>query len=423
MSLNIQKTSPNINFMEKKYLFSEYKKYQDYYPIVIVPKKIIENLELKIDDSMILNHLGLSKLPTLTEYLIPKEGFDSRIYKLKPIKINEIFNIENLKSLNHLEYCDYYLANKIIPKKPKPYIKKEKIEDDFKSWFILIFSIICLVIIALNSNIIFTMITSLLLIIIFSISKLQFKKKIITRINLEEKEYKEKLETFASIIKNEVSEINNKKNEEIKLKNDILCKNRKSVSEKIFYTCLKSEVDIKLNNLNENRGKTELFFLEKLHILFGNQIKIDASPNVGSNPFQPDFILICNITGLHINIEIDEPYSATNGIPIHHERSNDGERNNFFEEINWIVIRFSEQQIIQETDACCNLISNVINSIINKNNSYSHNLILQKKWSYEEAQIMKNKNIRNSYLPENMKINISYKKNKELDNFLDDLPF
>jgi hypothetical protein len=423
MSLLLQKNSPKINFMEKKYLFSDYKNYQDYYPIVIVPEKIIGNLELKIDDSMILNYLGLSKLPTLTEYLIPKEGYGARVYKLKPIKIDEIFNIDNLKSLNYLEYCDFYLENKLIQKKPKPYLIQEKLEHDFKSWFILIFSIICAIIIALFMNIIFALFAFFLIIIVFSYGEIQLKKKIYTRIYLDENEYNEKLKKFALLLKNEVSEINKKKSKEIKLKNDILNKNRNSISEKIFRSCLKSEIEIKLNNLNENRGKTELFFLEKLYDFFGNQIKIDASPNVGSNPFQPDYILICNITGLHINIEIDEPYSAKNGIPIHHERSNDSKRNDFFSEINWIVIRFSEQQIIQETNACCNLISNVINSIINKNNSYSHNVTLQKKWSYEEAQIMKNKNIRNSYLPQDMKVNITYKKNNELDNFLEELPF
>ena len=93
--------------------------------------------------------------------------------------------------------------------------------------------------------------------------------------------------------------------------------NYDEVSNSLYINQLKSFVGVQKLKQNDNRGKSELFFLTKLHSKFKNQINVDVVPKVGMNPFQPDFVIICNETGFHIDIEIDEPYSVNNGIPIH----------------------------------------------------------------------------------------------------------
>jgi hypothetical protein len=132
--------------------------------------------------------------------------------------------------------------------------------------------------------------------------------------------------------------------------------------------------------------------------------------------------LICKETNFHIDIEIDEPSSVDNGKPIHHDRTNDEESDLFFEEINWGIIRFTERQIIENSEECISLIQNVLNAINIKHNYFEHNVPLEKKWSYEEALIMSNNGFRSTYLPSHMKVNIQYKKaNDYFDD--DDLQF
>lgn len=114
--------------------------------------------------------------------------------------------------------------------------------------------------------------------------------------------------------------------------------------------------------------------------------------------YYPDFTFICRNTELHIDIEIDEPYSINDKTPIHYIDSTDDERNNWFLNENWCIIRFSEKQIILEPDKCINLIESVVSNILNRNLKFEYDLIKDKKWSYEESLVMALKNSRHDYL-------------------------
>ena len=175
-------------------------------------------------------------------------------------------------------------------------------------------------------------------------------------------------------------------------------------SEKLLCYHLSPLFGIRKIPWKQYRGRCEVNFLGHLYKRFGNQILVDCVPDEGQNPYQPDFLFISEKTGLMIDIEIDEPYTADNKVPTHHNRSNDNERNFFFEDNNCVVVRFSEKQIATEPENCCNLLHNLIEYIELRSNKFEFSLTLDKVWTYEEALIMASNDYRNSYLPHNLKL-------------------
>ncbi|MBD2505290.1 hypothetical protein [Anabaena azotica] len=85
-----------------------------------------------------------------------------------------------------------------------------------------------------------------------------------------------------------------------------------------------------------------------------------------SYPYTPDFCYIDD--KLCIDIEIDEPYfkKQSNGLyyPYHeYDSYKECQRNQFFIDLNWIVIRFAEEQVIRYPEQCCKEIAKVIFNI------------------------------------------------------------
>lgn len=148
---------------------------------------------------------------------------------------------------------------------------------------------------------------------------------------------------------------------------------------------------------NIRRGRTELFFLEYLYKIFHRDVKIDVAP-VMNNAFRPDFVVVCSDLGLYVDIEIDEPYVLDSGEVIHHDRSRDSIRNKFFISHNWIVIRFSERQIVNDPCDCALFVRNVLLAIGRKESFVETTLKGEPMWTYEEAQLMKLKDERRTYL-------------------------
>ncbi|MCC3589268.1 MAG: hypothetical protein JGK14_01165 [Microcoleus sp. PH2017_28_MFU_U_A] len=123
--------------------------------------------------------------------------------------------------------------------------------------------------------------------------------------------------------------------------------------------------------------------------------------------YTADFILIHKPTGLAIDIEIDEPYDGRTGKP-HHcvDRNKDSQRNRFFLERNWVVIRFSELQVVKYPDACCRVIARVICQITGDYRGLVQlgnvaDLLSHKQWTVKEATYMAKMRFRQSYLENN----------------------
>lgn len=151
-----------------------------------------------------------------------------------------------------------------------------------------------------------------------------------------------------------------------------------------------------------SRGKVDLYFFEQLKKHFNESIYLDMTPikfmQSYSNNYIPDITLICSETNICIDIEIDEPYSFKTRQPTHYTDSEDEKRNQFFLDINWIVVRFSEMQVVLQTDECINTIKSVQHSLKNGLDHFSTELHPQNRWSYEQSVLWERDKYREYYL-------------------------
>lgn len=203
----------------------------------------------------------------------------------------------------------------------------------------------------------------------------------------------------------------------------------------LLQQCKNQEID-QYNNLLEDHSKKLLFLLRKIVQPPSNQGNTGVQQGVSEKQFfiylcryfsgvydfcmgvefpipntsfcyTADFILIHQQTGLAIDIEIDEPYDGKTGKP-HHciDQNKDQQRNRFFLERNWVVIRFSEYQIVKCPEGCCKAIAQVIFQITGDDSGLIKlqnikDLLLHKQWKNKEAAYMAKTKFRQSYLKNN----------------------
>ncbi len=144
------------------------------------------------------------------------------------------------------------------------------------------------------------------------------------------------------------------------------------------------------------KGRYESFFLDYLCVRFSNKISDNLEfqlPNL--NAFVPDFSYIDKSTGMCIDIEIDEPYTSDNKVPIHCI-GDDDYRNNYFLSKGWFVIRFAEIQIAKYPKQCCDFIQSTIDYITTGKDIEPFNFPVKSWYNYEATEMAK-KNFRNTY--------------------------
>ena len=81
----------------------------------------------------------------------------------------------------------------------------------------------------------------------------------------------------------------------------------------------------------------------------------------------------------------------------------DNQRNQFFLEKNWVVIRFSELHVVKYPDCCCKAIARIIAQITGDYRGLVQfgnvaDLLPHKQWTVKEAIYMAKTKFRNSYL-------------------------
>lgn len=129
------------------------------------------------------------------------------------------------------------------------------------------------------------------------------------------------------------------------------------------------------------KGISELFFHDYL-IKYSN-FTIYKSLKFGF--YFPDIIIIDPINSFVIDIEIDEPYAYESNEPIHYDDV-DVNRDIYFTQNNFIVIRFAEEQIINAPDYCLKIINKTIDSIQTLKEPDSITLSYTvPAWNYESA--------------------------------------
>jgi hypothetical protein len=157
----------------------------------------------------------------------------------------------------------------------------------------------------------------------------------------------------------------------------------------------------------KRRGFKEESFQKSIEQYFGKDFTIlgNARLNTGkeTRPFEPDIAIIDKSNAnIRIDIEIDEPYAGVSRQPTHC-KGEDVNRDIYFVDRGWIVIRFSEYQVhLQEKD-CLRFIAETIKSAI-PNYEIPNTLAnqpfvqIEKLWDIVQAQKWEKAKYREQYL-------------------------
>lgn len=147
----------------------------------------------------------------------------------------------------------------------------------------------------------------------------------------------------------------------------------------------------------ELRGYTEASFenlLRQKICIFKNYMVIGDCAllsSEGAHPYEPDIAIIDkkSILGVRIDVEIDEPYSGYSRTPIHYLGCGDAHRDAALSAIGWMVVRFSEKQIVCEPDQCISFILYLLSQVDRTLPTQKFVIpTIDKKWTEIEAQKM-----------------------------------
>lgn len=325
---------------------------------------------------------------------------------LIPSTINEFFEDSKLIIAKWLSPKETSKPEK--PKNPK----KPEEPQNFNLTFFIVPVFFTVVVYFISDNLLYTCLTYLFILAFIIYNHLDNKssyKNELIKYNNDLVEYEKSIKNYDSELKHFEKEIIQRD----KFIGDL----KEKLNESSFLNKLKNEYQKKelfKNTLVDKKdienfkiGRSEKVFLEYLNTYFGDKILINKS--VGNFLYQydekfeiyhynPDFIFFDNRTNLHIDIEIDEPYTFEK--PIHYYlNEEDKKRNDFFLKNNWIIIRFSEEQILNNPESCCKELALLINQLISDDsyiNSLSlfENLYKHRKWTKSEVCVLQNNNYR-----------------------------
>lgn len=151
------------------------------------------------------------------------------------------------------------------------------------------------------------------------------------------------------------------------------------------------------------KGVTEDDFYAKLKSYFSDirQGQYVNTENKTHN-YKPDIVLAVEEQNLFIDIEIDEPYDGISRKPQHFHQSSDSDRNLYFNENGWVVIRFTEEQVFKYSESCCKLVAKVVDVLVSTDYSKSftevEDLTDIQQWTEAEARELAENRFRESYL-------------------------
>jgi hypothetical protein len=153
-------------------------------------------------------------------------------------------------------------------------------------------------------------------------------------------------------------------------------------------------------------GASERAFGQVLETFFPGRVKAQLRlpiPN-WDGAYSTDFTISFPELGVWIDVEIDEPYDYKTGKPTHcSDDERDRNRNSFFLNNNWIVVRFSEEQVVRYPESCCKEIALVIRRVTGIE-KYVHDLAdatslgISPMWTSRQALKMAKAKVRDKYL-------------------------
>ena len=115
--------------------------------------------------------------------------------------------------------------------------------------------------------------------------------------------------------------------------------------------------------------------------------------------YKPDIALIWKEKNIFIDIEVDEPYDIVTRKPIHYIECSDELRNKYMQENGWFVLRFSEEQIVNDIESVKNTLIYLL-SCYTKDMRFNIDFKPEfvSRWTYEQAHRMEEESIRENYL-------------------------
>ncbi len=157
----------------------------------------------------------------------------------------------------------------------------------------------------------------------------------------------------------------------------------------------------------KRRGFKEESFQKSIEQYFGKDFTVlgNIRLNTGkeTRPFEPDIAIVDKSnSNLRIDIEIDEPYAGLTRQPTHC-KGEDVNRDIYFIDRGWIVIRFSEYQVHLQENDCLRYIAETIKSAIPNYEIPSQllnqpSLQVEKLWDLVQAQKWEKAKYREQYL-------------------------
>ena len=176
---------------------------------------------------------------------------------------------------------------------------------------------------------------------------------------------------------------------------ELLDKHAKLIASTIFKRCLLYNFEIEVCLEPPQRGASEDKLFYALMKEFPSYIKVDRS--LGA--YAPDLVLY-NGRSCPIDIEIDEPYEYKTKKEIHYIGCGDEERNKFFVQNDWFVLRFTENQINKHLKECTDIVKALVNFIKWGDTSQLYEIertitqIQEPRWSKEKARMLAIENCR-----------------------------
>lgn len=164
---------------------------------------------------------------------------------------------------------------------------------------------------------------------------------------------------------------------------------------------------------NKKRGSSELvdfYFVARLRL---KEIRQNVTMKIDGHNYEPDFAYVNEAMGIAVDIEVDEPYTAS-GKPVHFLNEDgtniDSTRNRRFQDAGWYVFRFSEQQIFCHTKSCMKEVYKILIQLgavseMPKKLASAPDLETNDRWTFEESKALGRQHFRRTYLgfdPSNM---------------------
>lgn len=177
--------------------------------------------------------------------------------------------------------------------------------------------------------------------------------------------------------------------------------------------------------VESKKGYSEGGFIAELkqnlaHLIYEGDLEIVEGVGIEHNldeyehlrSFQLDIVLYHKESGMFFDIEIDEPYTLEEGKPIHCydfvEDYNENRDSILTENHTWIVIRFSEEQVIRFPELCTKFILGNIARFTFDEKYYQfgqqissfdlHEVLPISRWRGNDARRMADENFRERYL-------------------------